>query len=289
MALVYKAPGPDQYGISYRGGWVDDGQPDGGAGAGGGGGAQAPGTFTQTPGSQAPNFKEFQQDQFGGPSPFEQTLPQPFDLVPQLPLGGFGGTSPSTGDFGTGSQRGQGWADFPGSYTGGGAPAGGADKNKSGEGTGGGGQGFAGTGPINVGAGEARRAQDAATTQRNEMLRQLFTRLFGGTGGAIPQVPTPPNLFGFAEGAIEAGRARQQQELANEAAATGAAGSRDLAYRQGVVGSQALEALGRTAPTWQSQQFTLASQQAQSEYQRQQAEFATMLRAIAAMGGGSFI
>ena len=77
--------------------------------------------------------------------------------------------------------------------------------------------------------------------------------------------------------------ARQQQGQAEEAAATGAAGSRDLGYRQGVLGSQAAEAMGRVAPTWQAQQFQLATRQAELMAQKQIAEYNQALKVMQLM------
>ena len=99
-----------------------------------------------------------------------------------------------------------------------------------------------------------------------------MAQLLGQSGSTSINVPTPPDLFSNAQVAIQRELARQQQGQAEEAAATGAAGSRDLGYRQGVLGSQAAEAMGRVAPTWQAQQFQLATRQAELMAQKQIAE-----------------
>jgi hypothetical protein len=133
-----------------------------------------------------------------------------------------------------------------------------------------------GTGPINVGAGQERNAM-------NDFFRQYMAQLLGPTGGGNINVPTPPDLFSNAQVAIQRELARQQQAQAEEAAATGAAGSRDLGYRQGLIGMNAAEAMGKIAPQYQAQQFQLAARQAELQAQKQIAEFNQALKIMQLM------
>jgi hypothetical protein len=118
----------------------------------------------------------------------------------------------------------------------------------------------------------------------NDFFRQYMAQLLGNVGGGGNiSVPTPPDLFSNAQTAIQRELARQQQTQADEAAATGSAGSRDLGYRQGLLGMNAAEAMGKVAPTWQAQQFQLASRQAELQAQKQIAEFNQALKVMQLM------
>lgn len=147
---------------------------------------------------------------------------------------------------------------------------------------------YGGTGPINVGAGEERRAaqQQAQQNQvvRNEILRQLLSG--GGFGGSLFRPLPNLQMPNATQAAIDRARremGRTQLARAEEAAATGRAGSSLLSQQQADLDRAFLEAVGGIEAEQSGREFGLRAQQQQLEYSRQVAEAQAQLRQLQAI------
>lgn len=276
---TYQAPGPDIFGISYRGGFTP--APSTGQQNAPEPGTQlvqpppapgAPGAFDQEP-NALPDFTG------GGGLP---DFPQPGggfegtgvgELREGLPTGAaFSNILQSTGALGAAG-------------VGGGAAA---PKNESGKGAG----GVPGTPTLTSGAagGGARGAAGGAATggkltpeQQNLVFQKLWQMLMGG--GAPGYTPAAvPDFRQEAMQQAELMRKRQGLVQANEAAATGGAGSRDLAFRQSLLDEALLNAGGAIGGEQAGRQFQANLQAKTLEAQQNQARFRDVMTMLQSLG-----
>lgn len=121
-------------------------------------------------------------------------------------------------------------------------------------------------------------------------IRQILAQLLQGGGQfgqtTPPAMPQIPDVLALSQAAIQNELQRQQTAAANEAAATGSYGSRDLAFNQAQIGRQAAEALGRVAPQTAQEQYQLNAQAQQLAAQQRLAYAALVSRLLGAGGGG---
>ena len=279
---TYQAPGPDPYGIFYRGGWsggeVEPGPP-----------APKPDMLPKPPppgeAQPFPNFPDWGTNQpWGGGA---GDLPsQPFD-VETLDPNRWPGMGPLPSDISLGGARGGGFMDFPTSYTGGAAAGGGAPSVGGTPRTGDAGL-RPGTPTITGGKADTTesRAAAAAKQQTGQQQQLLFQKLFEMfTGGKVFTPATVPDFRTEAMQQAELMRKRAGLRSAEEAAATGGAGGRDLAYRQSLLDEAMLNAGGNIGAEQAGRQFQANLQAKSLEAQQQIAQFNQLLKMLAALGG----
>lgn len=212
-------------------------------------------------------------------------MPDPFDietLDPNRLPGGFGAPIPSFPE----NRRGAGFMDFPTSYSTDAA-------NKAAQA----GVPIPGAGRTGQPAATAAAAPAAAKAtgqfpnqlqairenQQQALFKQLLAMLTGGSGAFTPAAV--PDFRQEAMGQAELMRRRAGQRQAEEAAATGGAGSRDLGYRQSLLDEAMLQAGGGIGAEQAGRQFQANLQAKALEAQQKQAEFRQVIAMLQALGG----
>lgn len=232
----------------------------GGAGGGGAGGGEAAGDF----GVGDTGFG------FGDEFPREYTYGDFFqNTMPGLGPGNIYGNAPTGG------------GGAPAGGGGGGAPAGGGGQKGGG---GGGGGPVEGGGRPTGNLVQGGKAGDP-NSLLNQVIQQLLSGFLGQQGGGNVGAVQVPNFLDAAMANAFRARQRQGLTMANEAAATGGAGSRDLGYRQSLLDEALLNTTAQQGAEQAWRQF-VANLQAQSINQKQPLNMLQLLTALMKLSGG---